>query len=295
MSENEEKLTVVIDSEVHLLHPDARRSDYVAGSKEPVRRVIHEHREFDIVARLMDEGALLRSMGEHGIDKCVIMGLSWLDSALQRENNAYISDVVRAHPEKFVGFYIPHLVDLDEAAAEVSQLDPNIFVGVKLLPGWQMVHIDDPRLDPLFDAMVARNIPLMVHTDHITQSLNGDTAYRLIQFLMRRPDVKVLAPHLGGLLCLYGLMPGFRRIIDQVLFITSVSATMRMVEFAVRVNPENVAFGTDYPFNHCHNQSDPLAAVHALGLPSETVNAILSQNFVKWFRANHILLPFIDR
>ena len=93
--------------------------------------------------------------------------------------------------------------------------------------------------------------------------------------LERVVAVKVLAPHLGGLLCLYALMPQVRETLKNVIFITSVSATMTFVEFAARVNPDNLIFGSDFPFNHCHCQKTPLESLKCLNLEREVAKKIL--------------------
>lgn len=170
-----------------------------------------------------------------------------------------------------------------KAAKEIELLDKDVFVGVKLLPAWQKVCIDDKELQPIFNAVLAKDMYLMVHTDHITQSLNGDTPYRLLRFLLNNPDLKVLAPHMGGLLCLYALRENIRHAVSNTTFITSVSATMEFVKYAAEINPDNIIFGTDFPFNHCHNQSTQINTIQNLKLPNNAVEKILGSKAKKLF------------
>ena len=142
--------------------------------------------------------------------------------------------------------------------SNISDLDESVFIGVELIPKWQKIHIDDPGLQPIFEAVLKRNLFFKSYTAHITQTLDGDTPYRLLQFLRNNPELKVLIPHMGGLLGIYGLIPEIREALKNAYFITSVSSTMPMVKFAAEVNEDNLLFGTDFPFNHCHDQSTPL-------------------------------------
>jgi predicted TIM-barrel fold metal-dependent hydrolase len=214
------------------------------------------------------------------------MGLSWLDPDIQDANNEFIADTVARHPDKFRGMYIPNLDDIQRAKREIESLDPRSFIGVKLIPGWQQVRIDDNSLEPVIDALKKQDLFLMIHTDHLTQSLDGDVPYRLLTFLRNHPDVNLLAPHLGGLLCLYALDDRIEPLIENTYFITSVSSTMDMVQFAVDVNPDNVIFGTDFPFNHCHDQRSLIEDIHDLRLSKDEKDKIFHETAATLFECN---------
>lgn len=268
---------MIVDTEVHLLHPEAREPDYLAEKEEPVRRAIHEHEDFPLLKDRMTVDALIQSMEKNRIDKCVIMGLPWNDTNAHAKNNRYIESVVENHPDKFRGMYIPHLDNIKKEMQNIKQLTPDRFIGVKLIPGWQHMRVDNSELAPLLETVESENLFLMVHTDHPIQSLDGDVPYRLLSVLKEHPNLNVLAPHLGGLLCLYGLNPKIKPLLENVHFITSVSLTMRMVKYAADVDPDKVIFGTDFPFNHCHNQGSLIEDLHELPLSEEVESKILGQ------------------
>lgn len=268
---------MIVDTEVHLLHPEAREPDYLAENEEPVRRAIHEHEDFPLLKDRMTVDALIQSMQKNRIDKCLIMGLPWSDFNAHKKNNRFIESVVENHPHKFRGMYIPHLDNIKEEIQNIKQLTPDRFIGVKLIPGWQHMRIDNSELAPLLETVESENLFLMVHTDHSIQSLDGDVPYRLLSVLKEHPNLNVLAPHLGGLLCLYGLNPKIKPLLENVHFITSVSLTMRMVKYAADVDPDKVIFGTDFPFNHCHNQGSLIEDLHELPLSEEVESKVLGQ------------------
>jgi predicted TIM-barrel fold metal-dependent hydrolase len=276
----------IIDAEVHLLHPEARQSDFMAGTNEPVRKAIHEHEDFPILEDLMGVDNLIESMEQNGIGRCIIMGLPWLDPDINAANNEFIADTVAHYPDKFRGMYIPHLEDIQQAKKEIESLDQQSFIGVKLIPTWQQMRIDDDSLEPLITAVKEQGLFLMVHTDHLTQSLDGDAPYRLLQFLRKHSDVKLLAPHLGGLLCIYALDDRIESLLENTYFITSVSSTMKMVQYAVNVNPDNVIFGTDFPFNHCHNQGSLIEELNDLSLSAEEEAKVFHETAATLFECN---------
>ena len=142
----------------------------------------------------------------------------------------YIEETVKAYPEKFTGFYIPHLGDVDVAIREIQDLNRSVFKGIKLLPGWQGRAVNDRDLFPMYEAIQEQEMFLMVHTDHLTQSIDGDTPQKFHDMVLNFPELKIVAPHLGGLICLYThCLPKYRDQLKNVTFIASVSATMEMV------------------------------------------------------------------
>lgn len=277
------KKTLIIDSEIHIMHPDACLAGFAEGTREPVRLAIHEHPDFSKIKDILSADALEKSMAANNISHGIIMGMSWLDKGILDENNKYIAELVRNSGGKYRGMYIPDPKKPAEAVREIESLDGNLFEGVKLLPAWQGVSIDDESLKPIFDAVQARDMYLMIHTDHATQSLDGDTPFRLLRFLLNNPDIKVLAPHMGGMLCIYALRENIKKAVSKVTFITSVSATMKFVKYAADINPENIIFGTDFPFNHCHNQNSQIADMHGMGLQEKTARDILGEKAYSMF------------
>lgn len=278
--------TSVIDTEVHLLHPEAIHSDFAENSNEPVRKAIHDHPDFPNIQEIMSFEALLHSMEKNSVEHCHLMGMSWRNKKWQDDNNAYIKECVRKYPRKFSGFYIPNLEDPSVAAQEIRNLDSSIFIGIKFLPSWQGVHINDPVLEPVMRAIKDRDFFVMVHTDQITQSLDGDTPQRFFDFIQKNPDLKVVAPHLGGLLCYYQLLPKIQEKLKNVYYITSLSATMELVKFAAEINPDNIVFGTDFPFNHCHDQATQIKKLDEFGLSDEVQEKILYRNAMDIFPYN---------
>ena len=222
-----------------------------------MRRVVYEHPEREAALSRATVDELLVEMETAGIDRAVIMGLPWYDPELCRRNNAYISETVERYPGRFTGLGVlppPGCGKLDDAVRRLAE--DHGLVGAKVIPSWHGYRLNDPVFEPALRALSELDLVLMPHTDHAYLSPDrSDTAYGLFDVAKRYPNLRILAPHLGGLLCLYNLYPPVAEVLRNILFITTVPLTMRMVEFAVgAAGAERLAFGTDFPFNPSHDQ-----------------------------------------
>ena len=275
---------LIVDAEVRVLHPEARHSDYASNTQEPVRDIIYEHPEFPLIMEKLSGESLIKSMDENKIQFGILSGIAWHDREILDKNNKYVAECVEQYSNRFRALYIADPSDPVQAAKEIRLLDDSIYIGVELIPKWQKVHIDDKDLYPIFKAVKERNFFFKAYTAHITQTLDGDSPYRLLQFLKSNPDLKVLVPHMGGLLCLYALIPEIREALKNAYFITSVSSTMEMVNFAAKINPNNLLFGTDFPFNHCHDQSTQIEYMKNTDLSEVVKNKIMGESALSLFQ-----------
>jgi predicted TIM-barrel fold metal-dependent hydrolase len=265
------------------VHPEARDPGFAEGSSELVRRDVYASPDIEKAVGLWSAERLIQSMDESGIDYALVRGLAWKSSSILGDNNSYVDACLAEHPDRLKGLHIADAGHPDEAADAIMALDETLYVGVELIPKWQGTQINAPELQPIIDAVQKRDFLLKVYTAHPTQTLNGDAPYRTLEFLRKHPEIKILVPHLGGLLCLYKLFPPIAECLNNAYFIGSVSATMQMVEFAARVDSNNLLFGTDFPFNHSFDQQTALNAFAKLDIPADARARILGDNALKLF------------
>ena len=211
------------------------------GRETIIKRVIYEHPERELALSRATVDGLLAEMEVAGIDKAVIMGLPWRETEMCWRNNAYIAKVVQRYPDRFIGFAVlppPGEADLRSAVRKAAE--EYGLRGVKVIPSWQGFRLHDQIFEPALEALVTHDLVLMPHTDHLFISPDrGDTAYGLFDVARRYPELQIMAPHLGGLLCLYNLHEPVAAALRNILFITTVPVTMQMVEFAVQtIGPE---------------------------------------------------------
>jgi predicted TIM-barrel fold metal-dependent hydrolase len=282
-AQSQDKTELIVDCEVRVVQPSARCLDNPKIKVEPAYETIYTHPRIHEVIKYWSVDSALASMNQLGIQYGLLSGLAWQTEEILHDNNAYVRECLMRYPDRFKGWYTPHLKDPVRAADEIMQLNKEHYVGVEIIPKWQNANADDSRLAPVIEAVSIRDMFMKVYTAHPTQTLNGDAPYRTLQLLRRHPETKFVIPHLGGLLCLYGLLPSIRDVIRNAYFITSVTATMKMVEYAADVNPDNLLFGTDFPFNHCFDQKTPLKEIESLKLNPEVKSKILGKTAAELF------------
>jgi hypothetical protein len=271
-----------VDAEVHLFPPEWCRPGYFPEGDETVMRAkIYDHPERAAALSQAHEEGLLAEMERAGIDRAVIMGLPWKSAARCWENNAYIADVVQRHPGKFAGMAVipsPRSSNAEESVKRA--LGDYGLSGVKVVPSWQRYRLDDADFEPALQRLLDADAILMPHTDHgIVDPAQGDPVYGLYAVASRHPDLRILAPHLGGMLCLYELYGPAAPALQRVMYITTVPLSMPMVELACRVvGPQRLAFGTDFPFNPAHDQCSLKNAFADLALSEDAQASIAGRN-----------------
>jgi len=283
---NSARATLWVDSEVHLLPPEGCSPNYQPPAEETgLHRVIYDHPERDAALARATLDGLLSEMEAARIDRAVITALPWHSPAACWRNTAYISELVRHHPQRLTGLGVlppPGHENLRDAVRRIRE--EYGLSGVKVIPSWQDYRLDDEVFEPALAQMETDGLVLMPHTDHLYRPpAQSDTAAALYEICRRHPGLRVLAPHLGGLLCLYGLYPAVRSVLENVLFVGSVPRTMPMVTMAVQaIGADRVAFGTDFPFNPSHDQRQVLAAFEALPLSADEQRLIAGANVLRF-------------
>jgi 6-methylsalicylate decarboxylase len=137
--------------------------------------------------------------------------------ALARQCNDFLAEMVRSRPDRFGGFAILPLPDVDAALDELARaLDQLGLDGVVLLTNAQGHYLGDPLYRPLFDQLQRRAALVFIHpTLSADPSAHGlgipdslldfpvDTSRTVAHMhysgtFARTPDVKYVLSHAGG-------------------------------------------------------------------------------------------------
>ena len=274
-----------VDCEVHVLPPEWCRQGFRPPERETViNRKIYDHPKRDIAMRGAHEDALLAEMDRSGITGAIIMGLPWLSPELCWRNNDYVAELVKRHPRRFWGAGLLPSPEAENASDAVKRIADMGLRGVKVIPSWQGWRLDDLRVAPAMEMIEERRMFLEPHTDYaFIAPEDGDSPSSLFAVLRRHPELRVVAPHLGGMLCLHALHASFRQIFRNVLFVGSVPTTMRFIEFAVAAaGADSVAFGTDFPFNPTHDQLSVRLNFEQLDLSEGDRRRIAGENALRF-------------
>lgn len=276
-----------VDAEVNIVPEPWCAPDFRPPPGEAAaRRLIYDHPDRDLALSRAGIPALRREMKRTGISAALIMSLPWTDVAMCWESNAVVSEAAR--PGDFFGVgTLPHPRREDPRQAVRRLQDEFGFSAIRVIPSWYGLRVDDDAWTPAYREILDRGMVLYAHTSHFYMPPEaGDPPFALFALLKQWPDLRVIAGHLGGLLCLYALHEPLRPLFRNVLFAAGTPSTMKMTEFARdAVGAENLAFSTDFPFNAHHDQASVKQAFEALSLSAEERRLIAGVNirrFLGW-------------
>lgn len=271
---------MIIDAHVYCLPKNLTEVSYpFPPSEKIIVDTIHHHPEGVFALSLSSPEMILQSMTKSGISKSVLVSFPWNSSQLCSSNNSYLKEVIKNHPN----FLLIASVNPSQAGwkEEATRAKASGAIGLKVNPEWQGFDLDDPCMDELAKFAVSNNLFLMIHIDHGFKKSRTSPAH-FCEFLQKNPEVKIIAAHMGGMIGIYALNTRLRNLFKNVWFDTAVSSTLSMIKHYVEVGLEDkIIFGSDFPFNHSHEQKQVIEGLKLLGLGKAIEDKIFFQNFNK--------------
>ena len=158
----------------------------------------HAHLAGDFDGYLKNEIYLARDL--YGISKFYISTIDghymWPDAAEIKKSNDITAEFMKEQPDLVRGMaYLNCRNDntLDELKRRLDQG----FVGVKL---WVSQYCDEPCVNPLAEACIDLDIPVLLHVFYKSNSVYGDEsrANHVRNLAQRYPELKIIMAHLGG-------------------------------------------------------------------------------------------------
>ncbi|MCL4495776.1 MAG: amidohydrolase family protein [Firmicutes bacterium] len=149
--------------------------------------------------RLFYQNLLEESIWQH-IRRCGADGASILIYAhrpgVAREMNQWLFDWAKNRPDLHL-YGTVHPDDPDLSAIVTQALDEFRFAGFKIHANVQMVRPDDPRLDPLYEAVIDRHRSVVVHAGREPHPNHYVGFQYFKNVLTRFPTLRVQVAHLG--------------------------------------------------------------------------------------------------
>lgn len=216
---------------------------------------------------------LLARIATAGLDGCAVHSAATAPEQVIPANNWAIS-LQEQHPQiRAFGTLHPAYADWEH---QLDRLARHGIRGVKLHPDFQGFRLDDPRLDPMFEAMAGR-FAVMVHVgDNLPPGENPSCPYSFMRVHRHHPGLTLIAAHLGGyrhwkwaLDCLVG----HAVYIDTSSSIPFMDPADLSAIFA-RHPRERILFGSDYPLFDPVREQDRLQA--AVGLTEAGMDELLT-------------------
>jgi L-fuconolactonase len=174
-------MSVVIDTHTHAISPDTARY--------PLAPVGGHQSEWSAKRPVSFEG-LLTSLDEAGIDRAVVVQAS----TVYGNDNSYVVDAVRAHPDRFAGVFSIDVLANDAVTHMQRWLDAGLsglrlFTTGSTMPG-QAGWLDDERSFPVWEYAERHDVSICLQ-----MTAQGIPA--LLNMLGRFPKIRVLLDHLA--------------------------------------------------------------------------------------------------
>jgi uncharacterized protein len=281
-----ETLSPIVDSHVHVYSPYVfeHRDDLVANDLWFGELYANSRAKLASIEDLID------SMEHSGVDVSVLCGFPWSDPGLCRDHNEYMASSAREHSSSvsWLATVLPTDATAPNEAERCFELGAS---GVGELnadgQGFDLARPDS--LAPLVEVCQHWDLPIMFHvSEPVGHSYPGKgtaTPAKLLTFLERFPDVKVIAAHWGGGLFFYELMPEVASLTQNLVY--DSAATTYLYRFPVfrtaieLAGPRRVLFASDYPVL---GQERLRQRVMRLGLAADTLSLVMSENAQRVFR-----------
>ncbi len=190
--------------------------------------------------------------------------------------NDFIAEYVKKD-DNFIGFGTIH-PEYEEYRKEIFRIKALGLKGIKLHPDFQGFKIDDPEMFPIYDLLVAQDLPVLFHVGD--ENTDNSTPKRMAAVLDMFPNMTVIAAHMGGFSkwdeaekCLYGKNMYFDTS-STVIRISHDHLRQLIYEHGV----DKILFGSDYPVQTTKEAYEDMLK---LNLPQEDLEKILHINAEK--------------
>ncbi len=209
---------------------------------------------------------------------------------MARELNAFVAGLCREEPRVIGGATV--FPGEEDARGVLREAFAAGLRAVKIHCHVQCIAPDDPRLHEVFAACAEAGVPVVMHAGREPSSPHYRCDVRALcasekveRVLAAHPRLSLVVPHLGG-----DEYADYARLLETHdnlwLDTTMVLAGFFPGEdpsWLLSVRPERILYGTDFP-NIPYAWDRELKRVAALGLPEETLAAVLGGNALALFR-----------
>lgn len=191
---------------------------------------------------------LLEREAAAGMDGMAVLCAATAPAQVIPANNHAIA-LQRGHPDHVLGFGTFH-PGFERWEDELDRLKRNGIRGIKLHPDFQGFRLDDPRLDPFFDAC-QETFVILAHVGDLGDPAALPSTPRMVADIVARfPRLTFVAAHFGGYRMweqsLEWLHPAENLWLDtsSTSFFTSPDLLRTLL---ARHPPERLLFGSDWP------------------------------------------------
>lgn len=203
---------------------------------------------------------LIRHMDEAAVDKVVVLGIAYkFGNSYDPHAAEYVAQMVEQYPDRLIGFYTGDpLGGRDEVKRfEEAVLDRGL-KGLKMLPSYNYVPLNDRRIWPMYEAAEALGVPVLLHTGWSSlpegKMLEYDHPLYTEDIALDFPDLKLVLAHVGFAWAelVMHFMAKSPNVYADVAFLPETAPLWRLAQMCSWAKQLGVfhrfLWGSDYPY-----------------------------------------------
>jgi predicted TIM-barrel fold metal-dependent hydrolase len=244
---------MIIDFHTHIFPKVIRDNRETYFPSEPAFKLLYDSPK----SKLVGAKDIIAAMDEQGVDRSVVFGFPWKDSAIFKMQNDYVMEAVARYPGRIVGLCCFDPLN-QEAAPEARRCIEGGLSGIGEIAFYQS-GIDDIVLDmltPLMEICLDKDLVFLMHTNEpVGHSYPGKapiTLKQIYSLATRFPENNIVLAHWGGGIFFFNLLKKeVKERLKNIYFDTAASPFLydpAIYKFAVEiVGADKILFGSDYP------------------------------------------------
>ncbi len=254
---------MIIDAHAHIF------PDIIAEKASKGISTFYEGMKMDgcgTVSELLEKG------DKAGVDRYIVQSVATVPTQVVAINN-FITESVKSHPDKLVGFGALH-PDFEDINGETERIISLGLRGIKLHSDFQDFNIDDEKAFPIYEAAEGR-LPILFHVGDPRSDRSSPE--RLLNVVKRFPKLTVIGAHFAG----WSMWDTGAELFDHSGVYVDCSSSLyamspeHAAELIRKIGVHRVMWGTDYPM---WNASEELARFAKLPLTERERELVLGEN-----------------
>jgi len=275
---------MIIDFHTHIFPKAIREHRETYFPSEPAFKLLYDSPG----SKLVGAKEIVSEMDEQGVDRSVVFGFPWKDSATFKMQNDYVMEVVTRYPDRLVGLccFDPFS---KEAVPEARRCLEDGLSGIGEIAFYQS-GIDDRAVDmltPFMEICLDKDFVFLIHTNepvgHLYPGKTPNTLKQIYNLVTRFPENKIVLAHWGGGIFFFNLLKkDIKERLKNVYFDTAASPFLydpAIYIYAVEIaGVDKILFGSDFPLL---KPARYFKEFQNAGLTGEQIKAISGRNAEK--------------